>query len=189
MSKEQSVLKISALGLPYHSITLLTFLADFTIYTWNYGLYRTPFKFNVQIIVIEKHDTLPRGSSKFDMIQPLQMHDSKTGDPPPLLRPTHLLNRCLYLLISPLMHLSSGQEKGLTFALSEDSSELSDSLGLVVVTWFYFRGIFAVLANVSPHVKLHERTKNWCKLKIFYWPQSQATTPFLRIEVILTRSC
>ena len=134
MSKEQSVLKISALGLLYHSITLLTFLVDYTIYTRNYGLYRTPFKFNVQIIVIEKHDPPPRGSSKFDMIQPLQMHDSKTDDPPPLLRPTHLLNRSLDLLISTLMHLSSGQEKGLTFALSEDSSELSDSLGLVVVT-------------------------------------------------------
>ena len=189
MSKEQSVLKISAFGLLYHSITLLTFLADYAIYIWNYGLYGTPFKLNVQITVTEKHDPPPRGSSKFDMIQPLQMHDSKTDDLPPLLRPTQLLNRPLYLLISPLMHLSSGQEKGLTFALSEDSSELSDSLGLVVFTWFYFRGIFAVLANVSPHVKLHERTKNWCKLKIFYWPQSQATKPFLRIEVILTRSC
>ena len=133
MSKEQSVLKISALGLLYHSITLLTFLADYTIYKRNYGLYRTPFKLNVQI-VIEKHEPPPRGTSKFDMIQPLQMHDSKTDDPPPLLRPTHLLNRPLYLLISPLMHLSSGQEKGLTFALSEDSSELSDSLGLVVFT-------------------------------------------------------
>ena len=77
MSKEQSVLKISALGLPYHSITLLTFLVDYTIYTRNYGLYRTPFKFNVQIIVIEKHDTLPRGSSKFDMIQPYKCMTQK----------------------------------------------------------------------------------------------------------------
>ena len=68
--------------------------------------------------------THPPGEAQNLTTQRLQM-TQKLMTHPSLLRPPPLPNT---YIDQPLMHLSSGQEKGLTFVLYEDSSELTDSL-------------------------------------------------------------
>lgn len=64
--------------------------------------------------------TRPQGEAQNLTTYP-RTNDSKIDDPPiPLSAQAHPPPQ--YLLISPLMHLSPGQEKRLTFVLSEDSS-------------------------------------------------------------------
>lgn len=70
------------------------------------------------IPVIEKLMTHPQGEAQNLTTHPLQMTRKLMTHP--LSAQAHSPPQ--YLLISPLMHLSPGQEKRLTFVLSEDSS-------------------------------------------------------------------